>query len=108
MKECRLTLLTDGISDRALIPPITWLLHEKLPRVPIQIQWADLARLPRPPKELDGKIKAALDLYPCDVLLVHRDAEGESRNKRVGEIQVHPTNACFVSWMPRIFSLKNS
>ena len=20
----------------------------------------------------------------------------------------HPTNACFVSWMPRIFSLKNS
>jgi hypothetical protein len=87
MKECRLTLLTDGRSDRALMPPITWLLHEKLPGIPIQLEWADLTRLPRPPKGLDGRIKAALGFYPCDILLVHRDAEGESRNKRVVEIQ---------------------
>jgi hypothetical protein len=81
MKEFRLTLLTDGRSDRALIPPITWLLHEKLPGIPVRPQWADLARLPRPPKSLDGRIKAAVDFFPCDVLLVHRDAEGESRKK---------------------------
>ncbi len=87
MKDCRLTLLTDGSGDRALIPPITWLLHEKLPGIPIQFEWADLARLPGPQKGLNGRIQAALDYYPCDILLVHRDAEGESREKRVAEIQ---------------------
>ncbi len=44
MKECRFTLLTDGSSDRALLPPVTWLLHEKLAGVPLQLEWADLSR----------------------------------------------------------------
>ena len=81
MKEWRFTLLTDGGSDRALLPPITWLLHEKLPGIPVQLEWADLRRVPRPVKGLAGRIKAAIDYYPCDVLLVHRDAEGEPRKK---------------------------
>jgi hypothetical protein len=87
MKECRVTLLTDGKGDRALIPPITWLLHEKLPTLPVKIEWADLAGLPRPPAGLAGRIRAALEYYPCDALLVHRDAETERREKRVSEIQ---------------------
>jgi hypothetical protein len=87
MSECCLTLLTDGRGDTALIQPIRWLLHEKLPGIPIKLEWADLARLPRPPKGLAGRIKAAIDYYPCDVLLVHRDAEGDPRGKRVTEIQ---------------------
>ncbi len=87
MKECCLTLLTDGRGDTALIHPIRWLLHAKLPGIPIKLEWADLARLPRPPKGLAGRIIAALDYYPCDVLLVHRDAEGDPREKRVSEIQ---------------------
>ncbi len=87
MKECCLTLLTDGRGDTALIPPIKWLLNEKLPGIPIKLEWADLARLPRLPKGLAGRIQAAVDFYPCDVLLVHRDAEGDLREKRVAEIQ---------------------
>jgi hypothetical protein len=87
MKECRFTLLTDCPGDTALIPPITWLLHQKLPGIAAQIEWADLARLSRPPKGLVGKVKAALDYYPCDILLVHRDSENEPREKRVVEIQ---------------------
>jgi hypothetical protein len=87
MKECRVTLLTDGKSDRALIPPITWLLHEKLPTVPVRIEWADLSGLPRLPVGLAGRMHAALEYYPCDALLVHRDAETERREKRVAEIE---------------------
>lgn len=30
-----------------------------------------------------------LTLYPCDLLFVHRDAEGESRETRVAEIREH-------------------
>ena len=38
------------------------------------------------PRTLQGRIKAALDLYPCDVLFVHRDAEGDSHAQRIKEI----------------------
>jgi hypothetical protein len=30
------------------------------------------------------------------------------REEESQQLQVHPTNACFVSWMPRIFSLKKA
>jgi hypothetical protein len=30
-----------------------------------------------------------LSLYPCDLLFIHRDAEGESREARVAEIREH-------------------
>lgn len=86
MKECRFTLLTDGPADTALIPPITWLLHQKLPDIPVQIEWADLTRLSKLPKGLVGRVQAALNYYPCDILLVHRDSESESREKRETEI----------------------
>lgn len=87
MKELRYTLLTDGGSDRALLPMLTWLLRQHLDsECAIQPSWADLRRLPRPPAKLEGKIRSALDLYPCDLLFVHRDAEGQPRQLRVDEI----------------------
>ena len=86
MKLWCLTLIADGASDRALIQPITWLLHQKLPKTPIRIEWADLGRLRYLPSGLSDRIRMALDYYPCDVLLVHRDAETEGRDKRVAEI----------------------
>lgn len=33
-----------------------------------------------------NRIKVALDLYPCDLLFVHREAEGEEREARETEI----------------------
>jgi len=80
-------LLSDGSSDRALLPLLTWLLHQKLPQTALQLEWADLIRWPRPLKKLADKMLAALDLYPCDLLFVHRDAERESREKRAAEIR---------------------
>ena len=86
MKEIRYTLITDGSSDRALMPILTWLLIELGVNIPIQSTWADFRRLHNPPKKLEDRIHKAIALYPCDLLFVHRDAEKESRQKRVLEI----------------------
>jgi hypothetical protein len=82
------TLLSDGSSDRALLPVLRWLLRQSTTRN-LQSQWADLRHLRNPPKKLGERIQAALDLYPCDLLFVHRDAEGEPRQIRVEEIRRH-------------------
>jgi hypothetical protein len=85
MKRLDFTLLADGSSDAILIHPLTWLLRQCL-NIPIDGTWADLRRLPHPPKDLWRRIQTAIDLYPCDILFVHRDAEGEPYERRVEEI----------------------
>jgi hypothetical protein len=82
------TLVSDGSSDRALIPVLNWLLKQHSTRDFIG-QWADLRQVRQPAKPLSGRIETALALYPCDLLFVHRDAEGESRDARVTEIREH-------------------
>jgi hypothetical protein len=88
MKELRCTLLTDGSSDRALIPILKWLLRACGVNGALSVEWADLARLPKPPRTLAERIVVAVDLYPCDLLLVHRDAENVLRDERVKEIML--------------------
>ncbi len=87
MKELRYTLLSDGSSDKALLPMLIWLLREHHVDCAIQSNWADLRRLPKPPKTLSARIISSLDLYPCDLLFVHRDAEREPCGFRVAEIR---------------------
>ncbi len=87
MRELRYTLVTDGSSDRVLIPILTWLLKTQGVVCAIQPGWADLRQLRRPKRmKLGDKIRLGLELYPCDLLFVHRDAEREPREKRVDEI----------------------
>jgi hypothetical protein len=94
-------LVTDGASDRALLPILTWLLRQHSLRA-FQPQWADLRALRHPPKSLEEKISASLELYPCDLLFVHRDAEREPRDVRVAEIRrclkahAQPPTVCVV------------
>jgi hypothetical protein len=87
MDEIRYTLISDGSSDRALLPIITWVLRARGGVNRIQPEWADLNRLPRPPKALQDRILAAIDLFPCDLLFVHRDAEREDPEHRYEEIR---------------------
>jgi hypothetical protein len=54
---------------------------------PIESTWADLRAFPKPINGLEHKIRAALELYPCDLLFVHRDADREPRATRVEEIR---------------------
>ncbi|MEM7533855.1 MAG: hypothetical protein AAF639_16845 [Chloroflexota bacterium] len=81
------TLITDGRSDAILIPILNWLLEENGVNVAIEPQLADLASLPKPPKTLAARIGCAIEMYPCDLLFVHRDAEREPRDVREDEIR---------------------
>lgn len=87
MNEFTYSLLGDGSSDKRLLPLITWLLRTHLPDCAIQPQWADLSRLPKRPINLAERIESTLDLYPCDILFIHRDAEGQSHSTREDEIR---------------------
>lgn len=86
MRELRYTLLSDGPSDRALLPILTWLLRTHGVEMAVQPDWADLRRLPKPPRGLLERMRTSVDLYPCDLLFVHRDAEGEPYLSRRQEI----------------------
>ena len=86
MKELRCTLLADGPRDRALIPVLQWVLRQQVPFA-INIDWADLRRLSPPPRQLAARVAQAVRLFSCDVLFVHRDAESEPRERRLGEIE---------------------
>ena len=87
MDDLRYTLLSDGRSDDALIPVLTWLLQQNGVNRAIQAIWADLRRLPFTPRTLANRIRWGLELYPCDLLFVHRDAEKQPRSVRVSEIR---------------------
>ena len=87
MDELRYTIVTDGSSDRALIPILNWILIENGIRCPIQSTWADLAALRHQDRRrLADRLRSSLVYYPCDLLFVHRDAEGATRESRVQEI----------------------
>jgi hypothetical protein len=81
----RATLLTDGPADTVLLPILRWLVGQLTP-TPIELRWADLRGLPKPPKTLEKRIATAVDLYPCELLFVHRDAERDSPELRVEEV----------------------
>ncbi len=88
MKFFNFTLLSDGSSDKALIPHLTWLLKQNGLTLPIVPSWADLSRLREKPVGLLQRIERSLELYPCDLLFIHRDAERENPNNRGEEIAV--------------------
>ncbi|MDT4954689.1 MAG: hypothetical protein QOJ02_2827 [Acidobacteriota bacterium] len=102
MSELRYTLLSDGSSDRALIPLLTWLLREHGVERAIQSEWADLWRLPSKPRGLIERILRSIELYPCDLLFVHRDAERDPHNVRVAEIQNAIADASRISIIPPV------
>jgi hypothetical protein len=85
MNALRGTLVTDGSRDQILKHVIEWLLRD-LGCPLYEVEWPDLGSLPKPPSDLPGRIGRALELYPCDILFVHRDAEEKSIQDRRVEI----------------------
>ncbi|MFM7441915.1 MAG: hypothetical protein ACKO2V_25505 [Snowella sp.] len=81
------TLLCDGSSDKALLPILDWLFQQHLPDLEINRNWADLSRIPNQLNSLSERIKMSIDVYPCDFLFVHRDAENQKREQRIAEIE---------------------
>jgi hypothetical protein len=78
------TLVADGTSDAVLLPILTWSLKQHGVSSVVE-QWADLSRIRRQ-RNTEERLKTILDLYPCDVLFVHRDAEAQSADLRREEI----------------------
>jgi hypothetical protein len=77
------TLLSDGSSDKVLLPILDWLLRSHLgEHITVNSQWADLSRIDIPSRRPQDQIPAALSLFPCDLLFVHRDVEKESMEVR--------------------------
>ena len=87
MKRLRYTLISDGPTDACLIPIINWALKERGEVELAHGTHAELWRLPEPPRQLSGRICKAIELHPCEVLFVHRDAEKDLPQKRSAEIQ---------------------
>ncbi|MFZ1318287.1 MAG: hypothetical protein WAQ56_03070 [Candidatus Nitrotoga sp.] len=78
------TLITDGSSDRVLIPIINWAL-DQIDGVRYASQHAEITL--RPSAGLLLRAESAIKYYECDVLFVHRDAESLSIKSRIEEIQ---------------------
>lgn len=79
MDSVKITLLCDGSSDRVIIP-IVEKLFDKHCHSGLDFDLA--TNLPNNAKTLPQRIQATLLLYPCDLLIIHRDAEGQSNNRR--------------------------
>jgi hypothetical protein len=82
------TLLAEGSSDRALLPILEWLLSQHVSAsTVIAGDWVDTNRLPRgkisKPRD---RLRSAIDVYPCDILFIHRDGDGGGLEARRVEI----------------------
>ena len=100
----RCTLVCDGTSDRALIPIFEWSLWQLGVRVEFSSQLANFGALLQKPSGLDEKVALALELYPCDILFIHRDSENASPSERVAEISgataTQPLDSAQVAMIP--------
>ncbi len=78
MTHPHFVLVTEGSSDAALEHPLRWLLQSNGVNRSIDGGWFDHRELPRKPRSLTEKIRAALDSNEsCNLLFVHRDGDRE-------------------------------
>ena len=85
MSELRYTLVSEGVTDKRLLPVLTWLVQQHSCRS-IAATWADLTVPGAVRGSLADRIRSAVELYPCDLLFVHRDADNQPRAHRIAEI----------------------
>lgn len=82
MRELRFTLVSDGPTDRALIPILRWLLQDLRGEAPLRHAHSEHFG-----GNLASRIHFASIAYPCDILFVHRDAENQDPDTRRDEIE---------------------
>ena len=85
MNVVRFTLLADGSSDRRLLPVIHWTLRQSS-SLSFVGTWAEFSSVRSRPSGLRARTRLAAELYPCDLLFVHRDAERATIAERAFEI----------------------
>ena len=87
MPDLHFTLISDGSSDKSLIPILKWVLLQTGVRSEVSGDWVDWGRFREPPRTLALKIESAVRLYPCNLLFIHRDAEAAQPADRRDEIR---------------------
>jgi hypothetical protein len=85
MVRLQYTLVADGPSDRALLHVIDWTIRAALSGRDCAIA-ARFAERESNPGDLEAKVRAALDAFPCDLLFIHRDAEKAAPSIRLAEV----------------------
>lgn len=63
------TLVSEGSSDRVLLPILEWLLRQQV-LCGVRGDWADLRRTERAPRSLGERIRRAIEEYPCQLLFI--------------------------------------
>jgi hypothetical protein len=81
------TLVAEGTTDKALLPILGWAIRRDLRVKEFELQFAEPFLLPPIRDRLTPKIRRALELYPCNLLFVHRDADREAAVTRREEIR---------------------
>lgn len=86
MNVLKYTLVSEGTTDANLIPIINWTLREAGGKPLAEGARAEFWRLRHPPESLADKLLKAHELFPCDVMFVHRDADNAPPENRHAEI----------------------
>ena len=82
----RFTISAEGSSDEVLLPILRWTLGRYHPGVESEIYFDDFRLMGRQ-RDLRQRLRGSLARYPCDVLVVHRDSDGEDAEARAAEIR---------------------
>lgn len=98
----RYTLLGDGASDRSLLPILDWALGAIAgfaARSTVS-QVADLRGLSPAARSLEDRVRQATRSFPCELLFIHRDSEGQSVEWRIREIRAAAEAASITTYVP--------
>ena len=87
MKVLRHTLVSEGPTDANLIPIINWALKHTAGVQLSEGVHAEFWRLPSKPQNFTERLLKAVELFPCEILFVHRDADRELPQARFDEIR---------------------
>lgn len=85
MRHIQFTLFADGPTDRALLPVLAWLIRETHRPDTIAHEFLSKPEL-RSDLSFTAQLQTALDLAPCDILFIHRDAEKQDPQLRYDQI----------------------
>lgn len=96
------TLISDGTTDANLIPIINWTLKQVGGIALSEGVRAEFGRLPKPPVGLAERMSKAIELHPCEILFVHRDAEKQSPESRAVEIREALATASIRNQLPAV------
>ena len=99
MKDFTYTLITDGSSDKTLMPIINWAL-DQIEGIRYTPQFAEYSL--KPSAGLFKRAKTAITIYECDILFIHRDSEGMLLKKRIDEIheQIYDLGRPYIPIVP--------